>query len=562
LDPLNKKIVLIFLVSLLITLTVGFPAIYLTDEWISANQLNHLVTGKDPFYGFEPYQGGGYATSLENTLVYTLALPIISYPAYQILNLFGDSFRLFIIGFWSALIILIILLQQAWYRQYSKLYGIPLIYPALFFIFILIILNSWLYQQFDFSKYGEVAAIVFTNEICFAIFSIFTFLIFREIFESDWWGIFGWVSTITCSSYLFWSGNAKDHMLTFLFIVIAVYFFILFVKKKNYLYLISSFISIGLLAWVRPELGFTVAVGFFIGSLIITIKLGWHAILKSLVCSSVVFFGAIPLFINNYAFSGNPLTPPIVRGPVTLGFFSPRDTGIDQLTIDIFKIFVNPSTPGVAGIFQVSPISVFALMLPIVTIYNWYFQAKPISEGEQKKIIFFIIILMISVMLPYLNVIYMLPNNLGINPDIRYLSPLYLPLLILGVFALKWVGFDENDIRKSFRILLILILVILPIIFLVYQIGFGKSLNNQITINMILTYLILFMSLIFFLLVMVKKIGRIWLVYSLPVVMLMPVLWELIVDFRFASIVWEGYHFWIPVIQYIWYIQSFLFHMV
>jgi hypothetical protein len=541
---------------------MGFPAIYLTDEWISANQLNHLVFGKNPFYGFEPYQGGEYATNHQNILVYTLALPVISYPSYQIMSLFDDFFRLFIVGIWFALIILIILLQQAWYRQYSQWYGIPLIYPALFLVFVLIILNSWLYQPFDFSKYGEVAAIVFTNEICFAIFSIFAFLIFRELFESDWWGIFGLVSTITCSSYLFWSGNAKDHMLTFLFIAVAAYFFILFIKQKHYLHLISSFIGIGLLAWVRPELGFTVAVGFFIATFIISIKMGWLAILKSLLCSLAVFFGAIPLFINNYAFSGNPLIPPMIRGYVTLGFFSPRQTGRYQIITDLYKILIDPLTPGVAGIFQVSPLSIFALLLPIVLGYYWLNKSVPIIGREQKTIVIFVIIWIISMILPYFSTTYMLANDMGINPDIRYLAPLYLPLLILGLFTLKSVGFDEKDIRKSLKMLLIFVLIGLPLLFILFQFGFGKNLNVQITVHMFLLYLVLIISLIFFILTMLKKINKKWLVYSIPFIMLISLMWELIVDFRFASIIWEGYHFWIPLIQCTWYIQSFIFHMV
>ncbi|MBT0733640.1 hypothetical protein KH990_09730 [Methanoculleus bourgensis] len=32
-----------------------------------------------------------------------------------------------------------------------------------------------------------------------------------------------------------------------------------------------------------------------------------------------------------------------------------------------------------------------------------------------------------------------------------------------------------------------------------------------------------------------------------------------IVDFRFATSCWEGYHFWIPVVEYVWYIQYTVF---
>ena len=29
--------------------------------------------------------------------------------------------------------------------------------------------------------------------------------------------------------------------------------------------------------------------------------------------------------------------------------------------------------------------------------------------------------------------------------------------------------------------------------------------------------------------------------------------WLAVVDFQFATSCWEGYHFWIPVVEYIWY---------
>jgi hypothetical protein len=49
------------------------------------------------------------------------------------------------------------------------------------------------------------------------------------------------------------------------------------------------------------------------------------------------------------------------------------------------------------------------------------------------------------------------------------------------------------------------------------------------------------------------------LAYAVPVLMLFPLAWELIVDFRFATACWEGYYFWLPVVEYIWYIQYAIF---
>jgi hypothetical protein len=72
---------LIFTLVLFLSITIGYPALYLTDEWISANQLNHIVEGKDLLYGYEPYGSSGYKQSHHDTLCYTLALPSLALPA-------------------------------------------------------------------------------------------------------------------------------------------------------------------------------------------------------------------------------------------------------------------------------------------------------------------------------------------------------------------------------------------------------------------------------------------------------------------------------------------------
>jgi len=49
------------------------------------------------------------------------------------------------------------------------------------------------------------------------------------------------------------------------------------------------------------------------------------------------------------------------------------------------------------------------------------------------------------------------------------------------------------------------------------------------------------------------------LAYAVPVLMFFSLAWLMVVDFRFATSCWEGYHFWIPVVEYVWYIQYTIF---
>ena len=73
-----KKCLLIFVSVLLLSITVGYPALYITDEWISADQLNHIIEGRDLLYGYTPYGASDYAASPHAPLCYTLALPAVS----------------------------------------------------------------------------------------------------------------------------------------------------------------------------------------------------------------------------------------------------------------------------------------------------------------------------------------------------------------------------------------------------------------------------------------------------------------------------------------------------
>jgi hypothetical protein len=67
--------------------------IYITDEWIIADQLNHIIEEKDLLYGYEPYGStADYKLSHHNTLCYTLALPSLALPASPAILVFPGPF--------------------------------------------------------------------------------------------------------------------------------------------------------------------------------------------------------------------------------------------------------------------------------------------------------------------------------------------------------------------------------------------------------------------------------------------------------------------------------------
>lgn len=575
--PGSRTAYSITILTLFLALSIGYPAIYLTDEWINANQLNHLERGEDLLYGYSPYGSYGYAEKRGDVLAYTLALPAVSYPAYLLFEVFGDHFRIFVVFLWAALAITVLGMIEFWFPQYARFQGVPWTYGAFFSVMILSVMNAWLYRPFLFVRteqpydpfvYPEVAAIVFTNHLAFAVFCAVVFLIGREAFGSDRWGVFSVVCVVASSSYLFWAGNAKEHMLTVMLVAIAAYLFILFITRGGeswgYSYLIGSFIAAGWLAWVRPELGLAVCFCLLGSAVVLNWREGWRRVLSASSCSAAVLLGALPLFVNNYGLTGHPLIPPFALLPsVASGSFSgmvQRQYAVGgSIIADLYRIFVNPVYEGVAGIFQVSPLSLFALLLFPAALYALYRKADTGLSPQERRIAIFFSFLAVALLLAYLRSFPGLGISRGIIPDIRYLCPVYLPMVMLGLYSLKVAGFGAREISISVKTLIGLAVVNLPLVYMIQQHLWGGDLASQLAFNQWLVFPALAAAVVVYLLVLAGRAERQHLAYALPVPLLFSLVWTSVLSFRYATLCWEGYHFWIPVVQYVWYIQYHMF---
>jgi len=564
--------------ALVISLFLGYPLIYLTDEWITADQLNHLITGDDLLYGYTPYGSAAYAASHHDTLCYTLALPIISLPAYHLFALFGDDFRLAVLLLWSALLLALLLMIEFWFPEYARWRGIPWTWAGIISSGILLILNAALYRPFwfvrgihpyDVSVYPEVAAIVFTNSIAFALLAVVAFLIFREVLGSDRWGLFGLAATVCCSSYLFWSGNAKDHALVALLFAVALYCFTLYLTRENVLYLFGSFVAVGWTAFARPELGPALAIGFFLFALAVTAGKGHREAGKAVLAAAGVPLGALPLLVNNWGLSGSPLVLPWTAGyasaagkapqgflSTVAGHYAPPP---GDLLTGLYGAFFDPVRDGSAAFFQVSPVSFFALLLAGVIGYAIIRRRSTGIDSRDARLLAFFALAAALVVFAYARSLPGMSASPGIVPDMRYISPAYLPLLVIGVYALKHAGLDGDGVREALRTLFWLAVVDLPLIFVVLQIVAGNNPAGQVTIITTLTYLFLAGAAVLYIAVLARRASPRLLAYAVPVLMFCGLAWELVVDFRFATSCWEGYHFWIPVVEYVWYIQYTIF---
>ncbi|WP_292385554.1 hypothetical protein [Methanoculleus sp. UBA430] len=568
--------------SFFFAITAGYSSVYITDEWITANQLNHLITDQDLLFGYSPYGASNYAASHHNTLCYTLALPIASLPAYHLFSLFGDDFRLAVILLWSALLLAVLLMIEFWFPQYARWRGIPWTWAGIVSWGVLFVLNAALYRSFwfvrgvqpyDVGVYPEVAAIVFTNSVAFALLAVVAFLIFREVLGSDWWGLFGLAATVCCSSYLFWSGNAKDHALVALLFAIALYCFTLYLTRENALYLFGSFIAVGWTAWARPELGPALALGFFLFGVAVAASKGRREVGKAVLAAAGVPLGALPLLVNNWGLSGHPLILPWTAGyasaagrEIPSGTESLWSTVLGQYTLrpdsllsGLYGAFFEPVRAGSAAFFQVSPLSFFALLLAGAAGYALIRKRPTGISPRDARLLAFFALAAVLVVLTYIRQIPGMPASPGIVPDMRYLSPAYLPMLVIGVYAFKHAGLDADGVRESLKTLFWLAVIDLPLIFIVLQVIAGKSLGEQVTFITTLTYLFLAGAAVLYVAVIAKRASPRLLAYAVPVLMLFSLAWLAVVDFRFATSCWEGYHFWIPVVEYVWYIQYTVF---
>ena len=178
---------------------------------------------------------------------------------------------------------------------------------------------------------------------------------------------------------------------------------------------------------------------------------------------------------------------------------------------------------------------------------------------QEKK--YFVTSLLVSaaVFLTYASLIHLLNSDFGIVPDIRYLSPLYIPLTIIGLIALKKVNIlPENPVDSVKGILLICGLglifscLFLPILYA------SAAITQKGTIPIgqffsIYAIIIVIISLCVIFWYICTKRGQPMVHYMILLLCSAPFVWQTSVIFYYRAVSgFSGYTFWIPVIRVIW----------
>jgi len=460
--------ILVFILAFLAALTFAHPAFLVNDEWITGNQLSQLKQGHQPFinegkYGtFTNGTSTTYFTVRNNYLGYPLLFPILSLPAVWLVDLFGDNFIFFITYLWTFLLIGLALLLNRFFPEYTYLGKWRWTSGLIMLTFVGFFANLFFYQPFSLTGdkgSPEIMAIVFTNILMFAFLAVIIFEILRMIVINPRYAFFGTIVCLSSSSYLFWTTYCKDHVLIALILSIVLLFVIRYLTTDKPSSLAGGFSFGGLLIWARPELGVFIVLALcvlFIFHLRSSKTKNCSDSQRQWFLLSPIFtlLGALPFFINNYLVSKNIFIPAFVLTAENslsqngLGESSPtlsfavedtihallqvnsmtRVTPLSTLPADLYGVFFSPES-GSMGILPLVPVFLASVMILPILLMRTRIQ----FDSREKMILGTLVLFSFAMFCAYANRIAGLNTDLGIVPDIRYLSPVYLPLTIIGL---------------------------------------------------------------------------------------------------------------------------------
>ena len=585
--------ILIFLLAFLTALTFAHPSILITDEWVTTNQLTQLYEGHQILFNEGKYGSLANGTPIyyfiekQNYLAYPLFLPIISLPSTGLVYLFGDNFVFLIAYLWTFLLIALALVLNEFFPAYTYIGKWRWTTGLIAGIFLVFFLNLFFYSPFPLTGKEwspEVMAIVFTNIILFAFLAVMIFEICRMSFENDSYSLFGTFVCLSCSSYLFWTNFCKDHALVAFLITAIILLFVKFLLTDNTLFLSGAFIISGLLAWARPELALLMAIVLCIVVIYILVflknrfseKREWLQIFFS---PLFTLLGAIPFFINNYQYTKNPFLPafilwntktssasssitiiktvPVQQNTDTLGSLlhlvqAGTNSPLSSFFTDLYGVFFNPQS-GSMGIFPIVPLFLAAiLLLPVLII-----REKVLFTGKEKKLITGLLLISFGILFAYIRGIHGMNISIGIIPDMRYLSPIYLPLTLIGLMILKKITAISDKplvltigMFSAWIILIPLSLIAISRLYLFPE--EWKDLFPLLdSVISIVIYLLIFMFLICTIQSIVYKKPGFYAKFFLVLICALPLLWQ--IDATFLSLQYGtglgGYSFWIPAVR-------------
>ena len=600
---------LIFSIALFLLLGCTIPKLFVNDEWITTNQLaqidqgHQVITSEGKYGAYENGTPSNYFKIRNNGLGYTIFLPLISLPALKCIDIFGDSFLFFIVEFWTLLLIGIALFVRQFFPEYSCLSKHNWTTIAIIAAFVLFFFNLVFYQPFILSgmdAHPEIAAIALTNVILLAALVVLLYAIFSTLFQSPRISLSATIISICCSSFIFWTTTAKDHMLVAFLFGLLIYYGIKFIYTNDRWYVPAFFIIIGLIAWARAEIALPIFIVFLLIAVIKSIRIiqtkgDINNGLFFLVSPVFSIFGSIPLFINNHFVTGNLFIPPfamfnpyvgtgseiliinsvnnpILSEPVNSFITQNGFTHFFNIIITYYSIAPGTSLfniveifflPGVVNIaiLVLCPILIVGLVFAILCKIHWRDFMNP-----EKKVIIFLTIISILIFISYARSFGALNSDTGIAPDIRYLSPLYLTFSILGILLIQKCEILPTFSKKGLAVIIfsmseiILILITFLIIFKPPDKNFHFYLSNVSETVTCITFALVVLCILAFVIIRDKQKRMEYSYLFLHALIVVPLVWQLAMIFNSSICTsYEGYTYWIPVVNMVMqHLQDFI----
>jgi hypothetical protein len=224
---------------------------------------------------------------------------------------------------------------------------------------------------------------------------------------------------------------------------------------------------------------------------------------------------------------------------------------VTTLIYDIFGVLLKPES-GNIGVGIVCPL----LFIGIVILPVLYFRNKSIFSDKDISLIIFLLFAAVAIWAAYFNRIHGMNLSHGVIPDIRYMTPAYIPMGLLGIFGVYSVFHKSKTTetineKKTALAMVTSALTIVPAIILamIFIQPYGGAYPGYTTFFMQLVYLMVVVTIIAFILVELKKISVNWFIVSVVLLVSIPLAWQFVMLFLYSTVKFNGYSFWIPFVE-------------
>lgn len=342
-----------------------------------------------------------------------------------------------------------------------------------------------------------------------------------------------------------------------------------------------GFIVIGFLTWARPEVGlsvFLVSTAFFLifnyfypangGS-------NKNSLLPTAGAVLCIIPGIIPFLMNNYIVTGNLFSPTlyVAKTVQITGTTVNASTGqISSMIVggvmqnplpqnEVVNIFISffafspidlfNSIPrvlfwpenGNMGLLVVCPLAIFAVITLINLIRK---KTSPVNSF----LIVYLTLMTVAILLAYIKLFPLINSDKGILPDMRYLSPLYIPLGLMGTFSVFTV-LRKIPVKNLLKQYIPIAIIGVPVFFLLVIIlqPFGGLLKGDSKFYEVLIYLVIGLFLVLWLAYHKGLIRFQYLVVGMLVLLAIPLSWQMMMLFLYSLIKMNAYSFWIPIVE-------------